>query len=191
MSLEDIKKTIIKEAQDKAEETISNGQKKADELQRHWLQKLEEKKAQIVASARAKTDQKVQQTQFKLQAQKQTAVLNQKKKILDKTYQQALILLKELDDQKYVNLMAKLMEQLPEVSGEIFGSVEKIDLLRKAKRQAKVKAEIRDDNSIKTGGFIFRSPQLEIDFTLPALVENSKEQTLIAVCEQLFNQTRH
>jgi len=190
MALDDIKKSILAEADAEVRKIEEEGNKKIAEINNEWAKKIEDKKQEIIASGQRKANQKVQQTQFKLQAQAQTEILTQKQKVIDKVYKLALQKLGELDDAEYVELMTKLIGQLPSGDGELTSVKEKENLLKKALRQSGKKYDLAKEEINGIGGFVFKSEEVEIDNTFATLVNNAKEQTSLSVSNKLFrNQT--
>lgn len=188
MALKDIKKSIEEEALAQIKEIEAEGQKKVDAVNELWSRKIEERKNEVLASAQKKAEQKLQQTDFKLQAQSQTAILNQKQKILDQVYKQALTKLNQLDEGSYVNLLSKLISELPDIEGELISAEGKDAELKKALKKSGRKITVSKDTVKASGGFVFKSDKMEIDQTFPALTRNAKEISIIEVANKLFNQ---
>lgn len=187
MALEDIKKAIDEQTQTEIAQIDQEGNKKVAEVQAAWNKKIADKRQAIIASAQRKANQKIQQTEFKMQSQNQTEVLNQKKQILERVYKNALQKLTSLDDNQYVELVANLIAKIPETEGSLISVKDKEALLKKALKKSGKKFDILDETIGGHGGFIFRSEKVEIDQTFATLVENSKEDTLLEVSSKLFN----
>ncbi|MAF13405.1 MAG: hypothetical protein CMI53_00725 [Parcubacteria group bacterium] len=190
MALDDIKKAILAEADTVVEKAKTEGNQKIAKVQADWSKKIDNKKQTILASAQRKANQKVQQTQFKIQAQVQTEVLNQKQILIDKVYQLALQKLNNLDNDKYVELMEKLINKLPADEGELISVKDKESLLAKASHKSNKKFTVSKETVSGSGGFIFRSKDLEINDTFATLVNNSKDETILSVSNLLFNENR-
>lgn len=188
MALEDIKKAIDNQAQTEIDEIEKQGNQKVAEVQAIWRKKVTDKKQSIIASAQRKTNQKIQQIEFKMQSQNQAEILNQKKQILDKVYKNALQKLTILDDGQYIELVANLIEKIPETEGSLISVKDKEALLKKATAKSKKKFDILSETVGGHGGFIFHSNQVEIDQTFATLVENAKEDTMLDVSKKLFSQ---
>lgn len=188
MALEDIKKAIDEQAQAEIAGIEKDGNQKVAEVQAIWSKKVSDKKQSIIATAQRKANQKIQQTEFKMQSQTQTEILNQKKQILDKVYKSALQRLTSLDDGQYVELVATLIEKIPETEGSLISVKDKETLLKKAANKSKKKFDVLNETVGGHGGFIFHSKQVEIDQTFATLVENAKEDTLLDVSKKLFSQ---
>lgn len=188
MSLEDIKKSIQDEAQVQVKEVETQGQKRIDEVNSLWSKKIDDRKSEIIASAKRKTNQKVQQSEFKLQSQIQTEILNKKQSIIDQVYKTAVKKLSELDDAKYVELIEKLIDSLSDEGGKIISVKGKEDLLKKALKKAKKDFEVSKDTINGSGGFVYQSENIEVDYTFETLVHDAKEATILDVTTKLFNQ---
>jgi len=191
MALDDIKKAILEQAKKESENIISQAEKKAADVKIDWDKKLEEKKQEIIASAKRKANQKIQQTQFKLQAQAQTELLNQKQQIINRAYKAALQKLSSLEDDKYVDLMAKLITDLPSGEGSLISVKDKEALLKKALKKSGKKFDILTETTSGNGGFIFRSKKLEINNTFAALINNAKQDSILEVTDILFGQSQN
>ena len=189
MALDDIKKEILAEAEKEAKKIGQEGEDRINTVRDEWARKVEVKKQEIIATAQRKTDQKIQQSQFKVQSQSQTEILNQKQTVIDKVYKLALQKLTEIDDDKYIDLMKKLINQLPDGEGELTSVKDKDNLLKKALRKSGKKYDLARDAINGSGGFIFRSKKVEIDNTFATLVNNAKEQTILEISGLLFNQS--
>ena len=188
MSLDDIKKAILAEAEKEAEKIRVENENKIAAVKKEWQEKIDERKQEIIASAQRKANQKVQQTQFKLQAQAQTEILNQKQRLIDKVYKSALKKLTELSDDEYVELMTKLIDQLPKTDGKLISVKDKEGLLKKALKKSDKKYDLASEVIGGHGGFIFKSKEIEIDSTFASLVNNAEDQTILPVSNLLFNQ---
>lgn len=190
MALDDIKKAILAEAEREVKKIETEGETKVKAVQAEWAKKIEAKKQEIITSVQRKADQKIQQTQFKLQAQAQTEILTQKQKIIDQVYKLALRKLAEINDEQYIALMAKLISQLPAGEGELTSVKDKGDLLKKALKKSDKKYDLTEKEINGSGGFIFHSKEVEIDNTFATLINNAREQTILAVSNLLFNQQK-
>jgi len=188
MALEDIKKTILATAQKQADEVKKAGDEKVKEIKAEMQKQLEEKKAEFVDMAQRKADQKLQQAHFKIAASNQTGILKAKQKIIDQVYSEALKKLNQLDNNEYINLMIKLIKNLPQTSGQLISAKAKESLLRQAQEKSKTKYQIAKESISAKGGFLFKSDQIEINNTFESLVETAKEKTMLKVTKLLFEQ---
>lgn len=188
MGLNEIKTTILSEAKKEGQKIEQAGQAKVQVVKVEWDKKLVEEKNNLINSAQRKTDQKVQQHQFNLQAHARTEVLSRKQEIIDKVYYQTLETLKQLDDQGYVQLMEKLITQLPDIEGELFSVEGKESLLKKGLSTSKRKFKAVGENVSGQGGFVMKSDKVEIDNRFSALLDIAREKTIMEVSVILFNE---
>ena len=186
MALDDIKKSILDEAQTQVAAVEKEGESKLAELRAAWAKKIETRQIELVAAAKRKAEQKLQQAQFKLHAQTQNEVLTRKQKIIDKVYKQVVEQLRALEEDQYVDLTAKLIEELPDLDGILTSVKNKESLLKKAVKKSGRKFDIADETITGVGGFIFRSTKIEIDNTFEVLVGIGREQTILEGSRRLF-----
>ena len=187
MSLEDIKNSIGENTQSQIKEIEAEGQKKINEINHLWSQKLESKKVEIAKMAKRKADQKVQKTEFSLQAQIQSEILNKKQDLISQAYKAALKKLTDLDDAKYLDLMEKLISRLPDDQGEVISVKGKESLLKKALKNSKNKITLSENTCKGQGGFLYQSKNIDMDFTFDRLVDDAKKQTILDVTNILFS----
>lgn len=187
MALDDIKKAIEEEANRSAQAIISEAENKAAEIEAQWNKKLEQKKAELLKLVQLKADKKIQQSQFKLQSQNQSIMLQEKQKMIDKVYKTALQKLKDISDDKYVSLMEKFVSDI-KIDGELISANGKESLLKKSIKKSSASLTVSKDTVNADGGFIFRSPSMEIDFTFETLISKSKDRSILEVSGILFNE---
>lgn len=187
MSLEDIKNSIGQNTQNQIKEIEAEGQKKIDEINHLWSQKLESKKLEIIKMAQRKADQKVQKTEFGLQAQIQSEILNKKQDLINQAYKVALKKLADLDDAQYITLMEKLINRLPDDHGEIISVKDKESLLKKALKNSHKKITLSENTCKGQGGFLYQSKNIDMDFTFDRLIDDAKKQTILDITNILFN----
>jgi V/A-type H+-transporting ATPase subunit E len=187
MAITDITNAIIKEAEKQASDIVAQAHVKTQKIEKDWEEKIVAKKQELIAGAQNKARQKVMQTEFKLHSSIQTELLNQKRKLLDKVYNSVAKKLSGLSDDQYVSLMEKLIDELPGKDGELFSTRDKEDLLKKALKKSGKSFEINKETVPGTGGFIFRSKEVEIDNTVNSLVEDMRQKTELEVSKKLFN----
>lgn len=191
MALEDIKKAILDEANKTIKEIEKNGEEKIAQINAEWNDKLKERREQILAIAQRKADQKIQQTQFKLQAQTKMEILTRKQKIIDKVFDSAVKKLQALDNNQYVELMTNLIAYPTSDEGKLVSAQNKEPLLKKALHKSGKNYELLAETLKTSGGFFFRSKNVDMDFTFAALVSNAKEKTTLEINRVLFNQNQN
>ena len=187
MAFDNIKKAILDEAQKSAAEHRKAGQQKSEELAREWAQKTADKKQTFVEAAALKIDRKIRQTQFKIQTEIQSSILEKKQEIIDQVYESALEKLSKLSDTEYLKLMEKLINGLPDDPGIIFSAKEKKNLLKKALENSRKKHQLSAETIDSQGGFVYQSDKIEIKQSFEALINDAKEKTFLSVVNKVFN----
>lgn len=185
MALENIQKNIIEEAEKQASDIITAAEQNAAEIKKQWEDKRNEKRLHLIEESKRKTAQKIQQTDFLLHAQTNSEILNQKNKIIDKVYKLALQKLKNLNESEYIDFIAKLIEAVPS-EGILVSVAGREELLKKALKKTGKKLDVAKETIKGGGGFIYRSEKMEINNTFEALIDSSKESTLLPVSTLLF-----
>ncbi len=186
MALNDIKQSITQQAQQRADEIISQARSEANTLKQEWDKKHAEKQVKLLTAAQKKAQQKIQQASFSLQAQAQTLVLNKKQKALESVYVKALEELSKLDDVALVELFTSLLDKLPAVEGEIKATEAHQSAVKKALKKSDAKATVSKEVIKAKGGFVFISDSVEIDNTFETLINNIKEAITLDVANLLF-----
>lgn len=176
---DEIKQQASRQAQQAEEEfkkELSDFQKQTDQLAE---KAAENKKAHILASAR-------------MDAAKQK--LAEKRKILDKVFEQAKQKIQQLPDQEYRNLIKNLMSEAVE-SGDETVIAGKDDQRINGELIEQVNNELGDKGNLKLseqreaigGGFILRREKIQKNVSLPVLIAQAREELEIEIAQDLFN----
>lgn len=188
MALDDIKKAILAEAQKIADQRIEEVQKKIETIEAGWDKKTKERKEKAVESADRKIKQKIEQIKFEIQTESQAEILGQKKEIIDQVYSSVLGKLSSLSDDQYIELMEKLIQDLPNTSGCLLTIESKRSLLKKALANSDKKHQLGKEAINGQGGFIFQTDEIEIDFSFEAILRSIKEKTLLNTASIIFSE---
>jgi len=186
MSLAEINKAILAEAIEESKAIKAEGDKKLELLKADQAKKLKARQDEIIAGAQRKAAQKIQQMQFKLQSQSQAEIHKHKNGIIDEAYKLAAKKLTELSETEYLDLMVKLLKEIETTDGEVISSEGKEKLLKKALQKADKNFRLIEKTVKDQGGFIYRSPKMEIDNTFSRLISDSRNQTILKVTKILF-----
>jgi len=194
----------IMDAQQVIDKIISDAEKKGDEIKQQASQKAqqaeqgldreladfqkqteqlaekagENKKAHILASAR-------------MDAAKQK--LAEKRKIIDKVFEQAKQRIQQLPDQEYCDLMKKLMKEAVE-SGDETVIADKDDQRINRQLIEQVNSELGEKSNLQFseqreaigGGFILRREKIQKNVSLPVLIAQAREELEIEIAKELF-----
>ena len=192
------------DAQQVIDKIISDAEKKGDEIKQQASQKAqqaeqgldreladfqkqteqlaekagENKKAHILASAR-------------MDAAKQK--LAEKRKIIDKVFEQAKQRIQQLPDQEYCDLMKKLMKEAVE-SGDETVIADKDDQRINRQLIEQVNSELGEKSNLQFseqreaigGGFILRREKIQKNVSLPVLIAQAREELEIEIAKELF-----
>jgi len=186
MAIEDIKQAIAEQAQKEIVEIETAGQQKIDEIKSGWNKKIEARKEEIIGITKLKAEQKIQQTSFKIKSKNQAEILDKKHQLINQVYKKVEDKLNELSPTDYIELMKKIINRLPETDGKLISAKGKQGLLKKALGKSDREYKLATETVNKSGGFIFHSGDIDIDNTFPILINDSREQTILEVCDILF-----
>jgi V/A-type H+-transporting ATPase subunit E len=185
---------IISDAESKAEEIKKEAAEKAEQQDRKLKDEMaefdeqtkqlaeqaaENKRAHILAAARMDAAQKK---------------LAEKRKILDKVFDQAKERIQQLPDQEYTDLMKKLMAGAVE-SGDETVIADKNDQRINSQLIEKVNSELGDKGKLQLseeredlgGGFVLRQEKIQKNVSLPVLINQAREELEIEIARELFN----
>jgi vacuolar-type H+-ATPase subunit E/Vma4 len=187
MALDDIIKSIAKDAQVK----IADVNKQGDELlavaEKEWQTKVETKKGQVLSHWQSAVEKKISQSVLKLKADSQNKVLLEKQSIIEQVFEQSLTRLGELPEDQYVDLLAKLIDNLPDTDGSLASVQGKTKLLKQALDKSSKKFEIESEEVDGQGGFILKAKDFSVDNRFVKLLENNRDELRVEVGKILFS----
>lgn len=187
MAFSDIKKSILDEAHKQAEECRLQGSKEVAKIRADWENKVKTKKQELLKALQKRAEQKLLQAKFQIQNETQAQVLRKKQEILDQVYKSALDKLNQLGEEQYINLMVRLLKDLPQGEADLISVSGKEKWLAKALKQSNCNHKLSSETVAGQGGFVFQSSQVEIDCTFEVLLEEIKTETNLVVAEKIFN----
>ncbi len=201
MPLESLLKGIEKEAQQKADEILSDARKEADEIIEKAKKESKEQAELLIKNEQTISEREAMKkvSQARLEARKE--ILRHKQNILDSVFNEAHQELKELKDERYLNWMGKTIVESCEDGKEeielsakdekllpngwlnsINGTLEKKGL----KGNLMLKAVDLDFN----GGFVMKNSKYEIVFTFNEILNSIKESKKAEVIKMLFGDSK-
>ena len=186
MGLQEIQQSIQTQTNTQVAEIQKSSQARLNEVKKSWQERASARREQLLARAQNKANQKIQQARFMLQAKGSAEILRRKAALIDSAYTKAGQQLAQLDDQRYVALMLKLIQELPSTPGSLLSVGNKEALLKKALRESGAKHEIADKTVKGSGGFWYRSAEIEINNTFEALIDQVRESTQLVLAQTLF-----
>lgn len=186
MSLEDIKKSISEETEKKIKELSQATEIKISAINKEWQKKIQDREIEIIERVKDQAKRKMQQLKFLAKTQTQAQIMNKKQQIIAKVFDSALAKLGTISDDEYVSLMEKLISKLPASDGNIYSVAGKEKLLAKALAKKAGDIVMADKSVPGSGGFIFKTNEIEIDNRFEALVKNQKEKLIVEFSKILF-----
>lgn len=187
MALEDIIKSIDKDAQVKITEVNKQGDELLAAAKKEWQTKIETEKNQVLSNWRLSVDQKISQSVLKLKAEGQNKILLAKQQIIDQIFEQSVAQLHVLPDAQYVELLAKLLDRLPAVGGTLLSVNGKGKQLKMALSHSSKNYKILSEEVDGLGGFVFKTKDFSVDNRYGKLLENKKDELRVEVGKILFS----
>jgi V/A-type H+-transporting ATPase subunit E len=190
MSVDEIVKKIISDAEAKAAEIKAETDKQVKDLLKEAETKAEKHRAQLMEAARESLADRVERAQAMAQLEARKDLLARKRKHLEKVFTEAKERLNNLPEAKYAGLIEKQLRQI-EV-GESFEIIVRPEDVDRIGRSAAAiwndpdKYKIVSDGRAIDGGFILRTGKFEYDNTFGSLLGALSESLEGKVTEILF-----
>jgi len=178
MSIERIRNYIIENAQKEAEQLI----KTAEEQFRNEIEStkltLEKKYLEMLQADEKRLREDMKRFLGKLKSDYKMELLKVKNRVIDSVLESAISRIQSLPDDEYLALIGKWLAKAPDnLEGELFVSVADlkripsnfIDDLNRSRKAKVCLSKIAVD--VK-GGFILKTRNYEIDYSLDTIVEN-------------------
>jgi len=188
MSLQDITKKILSDAQKEAKKIMNENMK---EINKITIQKDKEITAAVQAlkeKGKEKATKLKEQAEFQARSIEKNAILEAKQELINQVYQAVKRKLAQLKDAEFINLMVGLLKNAPRLAeAEIITSVDKKDILARAVKKAGYSYKIAKKNlAAGQKGFILSSKTVEINNTIDNLVNSQRDELEVAVAKILF-----
>ncbi len=160
-------------------EIIAKGKAEADKAAAEIAAKAEKKSAQLRLAAKSRAE-----------LEKRNALLRNRRKEIDITFNQAYEYLLQLDSESYFNTIYKLAKKLSGKQGVILLNSKDLsrmpsDFAQKLKQNG-VKAEISDKPADITGGFILKCGDIEENMSFASLFSDNREKVEDLINRELF-----
>jgi V/A-type H+-transporting ATPase subunit E len=185
---------IISDANSKADEIKARSAQKAKQSDKDIEKELEEfdKQTKQLADKAAEDEKAHILAAARMDAAK--CKLGEKRKILDKVFEQAQQKIQQLDDSQYRELIKKLMLKAVEsgdetVVGDKDDSRINQQLIDEVNKELgdKGKLELSEQGESIGGGFILRRGKIQKNVSLPVLIEQAREELEIQIARDFFN----
>lgn len=188
MALENIIKKIssdseneIREIQKTTEEKILSLENKADQenkaIQSNLMAKFKEKAGKYLENAANEANGYLK-----------NEILKKKQELIDKFYRKMSLEIPELPQKDYSTFLASLLIKIPsEEKMEIICAKKDKNLIAEIMKKSKSAQKLSDKTIERSGGFIARGKETEIDATMETLIGQLKEKTIIEIGKILFS----
>ncbi|MDZ7798563.1 MAG: V-type ATP synthase subunit E [Patescibacteria group bacterium] len=188
MALENILEKIKKEAREEIKKIEQESEQKIEEIKADFKEKEEKEKERIISESKKQAEKKIQQAKFILANQKKSKLLREKQMLLDEVFTLAAKKMDELDQEKQISLLQKLIKNLPSQNkAEIQATENSKDLVKKALEKSDKSITLSSEKVKGQGGFIFSSEKLEIDNRYSTLVQGLRDEVETQVAKILFS----
>ncbi len=195
MALENILATIKEEAAGQAAKIKEDSIQEIAKLKNECSIQEKEMKERILAEAEMESKKRIEQTKFQLKNQKKSAILEEKQAILDEIFELAIVKMAEIPETEQVELLVKLIKNLPSSNpkgtpsggGKLVPTKNSLETVKKAKEKSGCHFILTHETVPGKGGFVFTSPDLEIDNRYSALVNQANDKLETEIAETLFS----
>jgi V/A-type H+-transporting ATPase subunit E len=189
MGIEDIKKRILTDATKKKEKILAEAREKAQEIQKEGEGTAQKQKESIIDKARNEATQKhhTRLTMEKLEARKQQ--LEEKQKAIDTVFERSLKILSKYSE--YTTLLESMILDVAS-GGEqlILSPKDHADLgesfLKRVNQKLEGEISLADETHEMTGGFILRTPEMEINESFEEKIRALRDEMEAEVARKLF-----
>lgn len=191
MSIENIKDKIIENAKEDARRIFDKGrmESRARVYEAQRMAKIKVEKAREEAIGDAVTLKSRRRSMANLEARKMQ--LAAKQSVISSCFDEALLELKKLPKEQYMQMLAKRLSEMDIKEGAIrlnksdYDAIGK-EFLQKLNKDGN-KFTLSEDTIDATGGFILRMGKIEMDSTLEMMVDSIREDVTRDVVSALFD----
>ena len=188
MALQDIIKTILGEAEKEADKVRKEGEVKVKGIEEEGRKKVEEADREINNNISKEAQKIIDRVKFESNIEERNRVVSIKQQIVDEVFSKAQDRIKDINDEEYVLLLKKLINNLPEVeAGEIVSITGKEELTKKALQESGKNYSISNDSIEGVGGFLFKSDDIEVNNRFEELLSGLKDSLEIEISNKLFS----
>ncbi len=186
MALEDILNTLQAEAEQEIDKINKQADKELSELQKVYDEKYSTERQKSLSEIKSQIQREVDMELFQVKSSQRRKLLQAKREVLDKIFAQALKRLTEISDSDYVKLLAKLMNDINESSGDISASAGKEKQTAEAIKSSGKHFTLATETIPAVGGFMWQGKNVTIDMTFESLVEDLRSQIEMEISQDVF-----
>lgn len=191
MGIEDIKERILKDATQQKEEILAEARKKAEEIKKEGEKTAEKRKEAILLKAEeeGKEEHHTLLTMEKLESRK--LQLQEKQEVIEKAFGKSLDMLSDLPD--YSTVLEEMVLEAAKGGEELILSARDREqlgdgFLRRVNEKLKAKGVLTLSKETReiAGGFILRTPEVEINESFEERIRALRDEIETDVVRMLF-----
>ncbi len=178
MSIERIRNYIIENAQKEAEQIIKTAEKQFRNETESAKLSIEKKYQEMLQSGEKRLMEDMKRFLGRLKSDCKMELLAVKNRIIDDVLDHAISRIQSLPDKDYLTLMGKWLAKVPDnLEGELFVSAADLkripgNFIDDLNRSRKAKVCLSKNAVDVKGGFILKTRNYEIDYSLDTVVKN-------------------
>lgn len=182
--LENILKTIDKKTKEEIAKILKDKETAILELENNYLQEIEKRKREEKNLIESQMKQGLEEFTKNQELGLNFKIQTEKNRILKNIYQKAQERIVNLGDNDYKSLIKKLVDYLPKnKKGELIAGKKTAVFLKNILKSGDI--VVRQD--LEEEGFIFKSPEMEIDMRFSQMLEQNQEKTNPELVKILFS----
>ncbi|MFH1401396.1 MAG: hypothetical protein ABIG40_00255 [Parcubacteria group bacterium] len=187
MALADILKKIEEETELKVSQTKKEAELKLKEIEEEGNKNIKNRQEQVKKEAERNAEKIITRARFENEQEAQGLILKKKHQIVDEVFSRALEKLGDLDGVAYEEFLGKLYREIPDSSR---GSIHVASKREEETKKFFSKKNVPVGGIIESiGGFVFKSPDMEIDNTFESLIKRDVwEKTEMEIIDFLFSE---
>lgn len=187
MGLEEITNTIIAEAEKEAEKIRQDSEKKRHAIEEKGKEKASKAELDIKQKIESEGEKVIERAKLESNIEERNQLVEAKQKLVNKAFNQAKKNITQLDQSKHTEILTTLINGLPEVQdGKIIAAKGTIEQIRGALEKSGRNFKIADEEFDAIGGFIFKSPEIEVNNSYDELLKGLREDLEIEISQKLF-----
>ncbi|HOJ43393.1 MAG TPA: V-type ATP synthase subunit E family protein [Syntrophorhabdaceae bacterium] len=198
MGIEKIREAVLSDAKKEAKAIVELAKKNSIALFERKKQEIDDKYERIHKTRIQEISDEFARKLIQFKGITNKKILEKRNALIDKIIQRAYEKVLSLPQERYMDLMARLIEKVASnTSGVILVHKEERDLFAKLidrlnkDRDETARLVLDDKNSLpRKGGFIFIAKDYEINQTLDLLLEDMKKEMLPVIAKELFKDNR-
>lgn len=191
MSIENITAKILSEANDAASAIIENANAESAKI----INEAKNKAAQIINEAATNTDAEAdtlkQRKVSAAELESRKILLSAKQEMINKSFEQALMKLSTLPEDKYLEYLLKEITKTSLNEGElILNKEDKINIGEKIVKIVNEKTNgnitLSSNTITASGGFVLKNGNIEINSTFESIISSIKDELTFEVANVIF-----